>query len=196
MQNVFVSYMAKHTLAVRGHSSPFSCQDCSIFFLACGKVFYRAEEKKFVGGLQVVARPLGVPPSSGWSARKDCRFQLAARPQGIPFSSGRTETTGTTETTEKWQAMLPRLATGPREGNAAAHSHWPVRRPRAYSWREAHPRHNPSGPGTRRGARRKRFGRASRPDWPVGGPPNDKGRGLRRALRVNFRFARKLFPLP
>ena len=35
--------MAKHTLADRGHSSPFSCQDCSIFFLACGKVFWRAE---------------------------------------------------------------------------------------------------------------------------------------------------------
>ena len=35
--------MAKHTLADRGHSSPFSCQDCSIIFRACGKVFWRAE---------------------------------------------------------------------------------------------------------------------------------------------------------
>ena len=46
------------------------------------------------------------------SLARECRWKLADRPQGISFSSGRTETTGTTESTGKWQAMLPRLAIG------------------------------------------------------------------------------------
>ena len=44
-----------------------------------------------------------------------CHWKLADRPQGISFSSGRAGTTGTTETAEKWQAMLPLSATGPCE---------------------------------------------------------------------------------
>ena len=43
---------------------------------------------------------------------RECRFQLAGRPLGIAFSGGRAGTAGTTETTGKWQAMLPHPAIG------------------------------------------------------------------------------------
>ena len=117
---------------------------------------------------------VGGPPARGRVAlprdRKVCHWKSAGRPQGIPFFSGLVETTGTTETAGKWQAMLPRLAIGPREGNACAPSHRPVRSPRAYSWREAPPRHNPGGPGGP-GSRRQSREAAWRLPRPPARPP-------------------------
>ena len=76
----------------------------------------------------------GVPLEVGGPPARNATIQWLDRPQGIPFSSGRAETTGTTETAGKWQAMLPRLAIGSTEGNVAAPSHWPVRRQCCCAW--------------------------------------------------------------
>jgi len=211
------------------------------------------------------ARCLPRPPArrQDGGAPEECRWKLAGRPRGISFSSGRAGTTGTAETTGKWQARLARQATGLTEGTGTTgvspvawsvnglpvDCRWTVyglpmavnglqmdrkcnaqdarcpsapipdaerlpgaipvvsvvpavsvagaglaKRPCAY------PGHRPAAFVPRSGlvpaqptARRQDGGAP----YPVAiGPRNDKGRGLRRALRVSFRFARKLFPLP
>ena len=88
-----------------------------------------------------------MPPEVGGPPERNATFQWLDRPPGISFSNGRAETTGTTETTGKWQC------------HASAPGNRPARSPRAYSMREALSRHNPGGlggpggPGSRRWSR-------------------------------------------
>jgi hypothetical protein len=74
----------------------------------------------------------------------------------------------------------------------------PVRAPMEGKWLCPRQSHCTKAAGGEMGRERRSAKRSSfrKPCPPPPAPPNDKGRGLRRALRVSFRFARKHFPLP
>ena len=130
-------------------------------------------------------------------ARKvDCRWEWTGRPQGIPLEGGRAETSGTSETSGRWQgcacapchslaqskcyrampfASAKQNATalcpiGLCKANATAPCHWPVRSPQAYSLCKAPTQAHPGGLGGPGGPGQGTFQRQRACAFPATGP--------------------------